>query len=43
MPDADAPPILELRDISKSFGSVQALTDVDLDGERRRGERPRRR
>ena len=30
MPDADAPPILELRDISKSFGSVQALTDVDL-------------
>jgi len=30
MPDADAPPILELRDVSKSFGSVQALTDVDL-------------
>jgi D-xylose transport system ATP-binding protein len=30
------PPILELRDISKSFGSVQALTDVDL--EVRRGE-----
>jgi D-xylose transport system ATP-binding protein len=25
------PPILELRDISKSFGSVQALTDVDLE------------
>src|SRR3954465_12574482 len=30
------PPILELRDISKSFGSVQALSDVDL--EVRRGE-----
>jgi D-xylose transport system ATP-binding protein len=27
---ADEPPIIELRDISKSFGSVQALTDVDL-------------
>src|SRR6476620_9502743 len=30
MADPDAPPILELRGISKSFGSVQALTDVDL-------------
>src|SRR3954453_3395235 len=30
MPDADSPPILELRDVSKSFGSVQALPDVDL-------------
>jgi D-xylose transport system ATP-binding protein len=29
-------PVLELRDISKSFGSVQALSDVDL--EVRRGE-----
>jgi D-xylose transport system ATP-binding protein len=29
-------PVLELRDISKSFGSVQALTDVDV--EVRRGE-----
>jgi D-xylose transport system ATP-binding protein len=29
-------PVIELRDISKSFGSVQALTDVDL--EVRRGE-----
>jgi D-xylose transport system ATP-binding protein len=28
MPDA---PILELRKVSKSFGSVQALTDVDFD------------
>jgi D-xylose transport system ATP-binding protein len=28
---ADEPPVLELRDISKSFGSVQALTDVDLE------------
>jgi len=28
---ADDTPIIELRDISKSFGSVQALTDVDLD------------
>jgi D-xylose transport system ATP-binding protein len=27
---ADETPIIELRDISKSFGSVQALTDVDL-------------
>jgi D-xylose transport system ATP-binding protein len=27
---ADETPILELRDISKSFGSVQALTEVDL-------------
>src|SRR3954467_11640386 len=27
---ADDTPIPELRDISKSFGSVQALTDVDL-------------
>jgi len=25
------PPVLELRDVSKSFGSVQALTDVDLE------------
>jgi len=29
-------PVLELRDVSKSFGSVQALSDVDL--EVRRGE-----
>src|SRR4051812_23702459 len=28
---ADDTPIIELRDISKSFGSVQALTDVDLE------------
>jgi D-xylose transport system ATP-binding protein len=33
---ADQTPLLELRDVSKSFGSVQALTDVDL--EVRRGE-----
>jgi D-xylose transport system ATP-binding protein len=33
---ADETPVLELRDISKSFGSVQALRDVDL--EVRRGE-----
>jgi D-xylose transport system ATP-binding protein len=33
---ADETPVLELRDISKSFGQVQALTDVDL--EVRRGE-----
>ena len=25
------PPVLELRGISKAFGSVQALTDVDLE------------
>ena len=28
---ADETPVLELRSISKSFGSVQALTDVDLE------------
>jgi D-xylose transport system ATP-binding protein len=28
---ADDTPVLELRDISKSFGSVQALSDVDLE------------
>jgi ABC-type sugar transport system ATPase subunit len=33
---SDEPPVIELRDISKSFGQVQALTDVDL--EVRRGE-----
>jgi D-xylose transport system ATP-binding protein len=27
----DATPVLELRDISKSFGQVQALTDVDVE------------
>ena len=32
----DTPPLLELRGITKSFGSVQALTDVDL--EVRQGE-----
>src|SRR5258707_13149325 len=33
---SEQPPVLELRDISKSFGSVEALSDVDL--EVRRGE-----
>ena len=28
---SDETPVLELHDISKSFGSVQALTDVDLE------------
>jgi D-xylose transport system ATP-binding protein len=28
---SDQTPVLELRDISKSFGSVQALSDVDLE------------
>jgi D-xylose transport system ATP-binding protein len=28
---SEQPPLLELRGVSKSFGSVQALTDVDLD------------
>jgi D-xylose transport system ATP-binding protein len=28
---SDETPVLELRDISKSFGSVQALSDVDLE------------
>src|SRR6478672_3613950 len=28
---ADDTPVLELRDISKSFGSVQALSEVDLE------------
>src|SRR5918911_1607934 len=27
----DTPPLLELRGVSKSFGSVQALTDVDFE------------
>lgn len=31
---ADETPVLELRSISKSFGSVQALTDVDLEVQR---------
>lgn len=31
MPEPDTPPTLELRDITKSFGSVQALTDVDFE------------
>jgi len=35
-PVSDETPVLELHDISKSFGSVQALTDVDL--EVRKGE-----
>src|SRR5262249_60435604 len=30
MPPADVTPTLELRKVSKSFGSVQALTDVDF-------------
>ena len=30
-PPANAAPLLELRGISKSFGSVQALTEVDFD------------
>src|ERR1700710_1995440 len=36
IPIADESPVLELRGISKSFGSVEALQDVDL--EVRRGE-----
>ncbi|HEY2777801.1 MAG TPA: ATP-binding cassette domain-containing protein [Gaiellaceae bacterium] len=28
---SDSPPLLELRNLTKSFGSVQALTDVDLE------------
>ena len=28
---SDTPPLLELRNVSKSFGSVQALTDVDFE------------
>src|SRR6478609_11604976 len=35
-PDTSASPLLELKDVSKSFGSVQALTDVDF--EVKRGE-----
>jgi len=30
-PDTSASPLLELKDVSKSFGSVQALTDVDFE------------
>ena len=29
-PTPSKPPLLELRGVSKSFGAVQALTDVDL-------------
>ena len=36
-------PLLELRGISKSFGSVQALTDVDFEVRERRGDGARRR
>ena len=35
-------PILSLRGISKAFGAVQALTDVELDVFPRRGARDRR-
>src|SRR5271156_4027141 len=35
MTDTNAP-ILELRNVTKAFGSVQALTDIDFEG--RRGE-----
>jgi D-xylose transport system ATP-binding protein len=28
---SDTPPLIELRNVSKSFGSVQALTDVDFE------------
>src|SRR3954470_9473778 len=30
---SDNPPLLQIRDLSKSFGSVQALTDVDFEVE----------
>src|SRR2546423_8449428 len=30
MPDVTSAPVLELRGVSKRFGAVQALTDVDL-------------
>jgi D-xylose transport system ATP-binding protein len=30
MPDGDGAPLLEMRDVSKRFGAVQALTDVDF-------------
>ena len=36
-------PLLELRGVSKSFGSVQALTDVDFEVRCRRGHGARRR
>ena len=29
--EATTKPLLEIRDLSKSFGSVQALTDVDFE------------
>jgi D-xylose transport system ATP-binding protein len=31
MPDGDGAPLLELRGVSKRFGAVQALTDVDFE------------
>ena len=36
-------PLLAIRGLSKSFGSVQALTDVDFEVRPRRGDGPRRR
>ena len=39
-PDGDGP---DLRGVSKRFGAVQALTDIELDVRRRRGGRPGRR
>ena len=30
-PSASTAPVLEIRDLSKRFGSVQALTDVDFE------------
>jgi len=32
--------LFELRGISKKFGAIQALTEVDLKIDRRRGARP---
>ena len=41
-PSSEATPLLELRGVSKSFGAVQALDDVDFHAPRR-GHGPRRR
>ena len=42
-PASTPAPLLELRGISKSFGSVQALSEVDFEVRRRRGDGARRR
>ena len=41
-PPDQTTPLLELRGVNKSFGAVQVLHDVDLDGPPRSGDGSRR-